>query len=163
MLGALLIVLFGSSLSLATLYLTLDDPLEPGIEVIMADDAPVGLLTPWGLTTNADNDGISGALTFIGSVGSSWGINETYAISKPLINDPLLTLTSFNENIVPFSELVIMAYDGHFSSFNSGFETNLGGSITSVGGVKTLNRYSPTNSSDNASMTLLSQLQGVYP
>lgn len=51
------------------LTIVLDDPATPGIDVIVADDAPAGFATPLGPTTHPDLQVAAGGLYYLGPVG----------------------------------------------------------------------------------------------
>ena len=68
----------------AAFVISLDDLSTPGIDVIVADDAPIGTLTAHGLTTVADTAIGGGIVGFAGGVGS-FSANVTTGLSQPII------------------------------------------------------------------------------
>lgn len=67
--------------------LTIDDPASPGIEVIVADDAPAGTSTAVGATTHADFIPVKGFVNYCGGFGP-FPVIVLSAVSKPLIGTP---------------------------------------------------------------------------
>ena len=106
-----LTLLFAISAAQADPLLFLDDPSTLGIDVIIADNAPIGTNTVLGQTTHVDLSSAIGSLVFLDAVGTSlggaWGLTVVTGAGNEILADQAMHLNSLNVTSTAAGSIVV--------------------------------------------------------
>jgi len=125
-------VLFGAAQEAeAALVLSLDDPATGLIDVIVADNAPIGTGTVKGLTNFVDPNPTVGAVDFVGAIpGTVWTVNVDSGISKPVLGPAEIDMFAVHVSTTGAGTLSVEMTDTGF-----GPTTGIRGFIDAIGGT----------------------------
>lgn len=135
------VIVAGSAL--ADPVLILDDPSYGGsFDVIVGDGLLAGSNTYNYITTADDDNGVTGAVTYIGSVGDNWVVNVSTGLTKPVLGsayNPVMDLASVNTSLDAGVLNIYFTDTDFLDMYIPGFQVEFGGTTD---GTSQLTSYS---------------------
>lgn len=120
--------------ALASFIMRLDDPSLGGVEVTIIDDQAAGAVSTGGILSNTpDSNPLAGVITFNSTIfGTSWLVNVTTGLSKPVIGPARIDLNTVNVSGAAGTLNILLTDTGFGPTSGATYGINIGGTTDGV-------------------------------